>query len=255
MDTSLVRLIEELAANAWPAEIVQHLGGWRLRYSGGSSRRVNSVWPNLPPAGDQIETALAAVEEFYQRHNTIPRFQICPASLPQELPAMLAALGYHTDAHTAVKIAPVKTVLANTKQSACKITSSATLTEAWFQSYTRASGYMQESLPIRRGILNRIGPEKNFILLTENGKQVATGLGVLERGWMGVFCVVTDSICRRRGFASGVMHLLADWGKSRGAEKIYLQVMEDNTPALRLYQRMGFEHLYQYSYYQKMPAF
>jgi hypothetical protein len=42
-----IYLLEELAANAWPAEVVQFVDGWRFRYTlGVSSRRVNSVWPN-----------------------------------------------------------------------------------------------------------------------------------------------------------------------------------------------------------------
>ena len=124
------------------------------------------------------------------------------------------------------------------------------ITEDWFQTYTGVSGYSPASLPIRRGIFNRIGPATNYVLLVEGGNPVSAGLGVVERGWIGIFCVVTVPEFRRIGFASGVMHALADWGMSRGVENIYLQVMEDNPPALRLYQGMGFEHLYTYSYYE-----
>jgi ribosomal protein S18 acetylase RimI-like enzyme len=62
--------------------------------------------------------------------------------------------------------------------------------------------------------------------------------------------VVTQPDHRRRGLASGVMHALADWGWSQGAEQVYLQVMNNNPPALQLYKNLGFEELYQYSYYE-----
>jgi GNAT superfamily N-acetyltransferase len=254
MNINLVRHIEELAANAWPAQTVQHLGGWRLRFSGGSSRRVNSVWPNRPRADVPLDAALVIVEDFYQRHNTVPRFQICPAALPGDLPEILAARGYYADAHTQVQTATVETVLAHTSQPDCQTISANTLTEDWFHAYVTASGYSPESLPIRRGILSRIGPKRNFLQLSENGTPVAVGLGVVERGWMGVFCVVTVLQARRRGFASSLMHALTNWGAAQGAENIYLQVMEDNGPALRLYEQMGFLHLYQYSYFQQMAA-
>ena len=48
------------------------------------------------------------------------------------------------------------------------------------------------------------------------------------------------------------MSLLADWGKAKGAGHVYLQVMDDNLPALALYDQLGFEHLYQY-YYAETP--
>jgi hypothetical protein len=254
MNTSLVRLIEELAANAWPPEVTQHLGGWRLRYSGGNSRRVNSVWPNYLPDSDDLEQVLSTVDDFYQRWEAIPLYQICPAVLPADLPNILKASGYLPYAHTAVKTAPIQTVLEKTSLPGCASASSSTLTEIWFQTYVTTSGYSQASLPIRRGILNRIGPPANFIMLSKDGAPCAVGLGVVERGWLGIFCVVTAPDQRHKGFARGVMNLLADWGKTQGAENIYLQVMEDNHPALRLYQQMGFEHLYQYSYYQPSSA-
>ena len=46
MDTDLVRFLETLAMNAWPAEKIVPLDGWYLRQHPAPSRRVNSVWPN-----------------------------------------------------------------------------------------------------------------------------------------------------------------------------------------------------------------
>ena len=43
-----VRELEELAMNAWPAEVVQTVAGWRLRFTQGVSRRANSAWSNEP---------------------------------------------------------------------------------------------------------------------------------------------------------------------------------------------------------------
>src|SRR5687768_10671958 len=41
MDTpvALVRRVEELAADAWPAEVVLQVDGWRLRWNAGATRR------------------------------------------------------------------------------------------------------------------------------------------------------------------------------------------------------------------------
>lgn len=250
MNENQVRLLEELAANAWPAEMVQHLGGWRMGFSGGESRRVNSVLPHQPPGLDDVEAAIEIVEAFYRRRGVVPRFKICPAALPADLPEHLAARGYVPDMRTAVESAPVTTVLANTSLPAGEVIASSKITQRWFQTYTGASGYSPASLPIRWGIFNRIGPQTCYVLLTEGAQPVSAGLGVVERGWIGIFCVVTVPEFRRRRFASGVMCALAEWGRTQGAEQIYLQVMEDNPPALRLYQGMGFKRQYQYSYFE-----
>ena len=94
MESEKVRFIEELAANAWRPAIEQHLGGWRMRYAGGTSRRVNSVWPNRDPGGGDVEKAVALVEAFYARYEVIPRFQLCPAARPVGLEAILTRRGY-----------------------------------------------------------------------------------------------------------------------------------------------------------------
>ncbi len=250
MDENHVRLIEELAANAWPAEMVQHLGGWRMRYTGGESRRVNSVWPNQPPGLDDPEAAIDLVEAFYHRREATPRFKICPAALPADLPKRLSNRGYQPEMLTSVKTAPVAAVLAKTCSPEGEVIATSEISERWFQTYTGASGYSPASLPIRWGIFNRIGPQPRYVLVEEDGDPVSAGLGVVERGWLGVFCVVTVPEFRRRRFASGVMHILTEWGSGQGAETVYLQVMEDNPPALRLYEGMGFTRQYQYSYYE-----
>jgi ribosomal protein S18 acetylase RimI-like enzyme len=48
---------------------------------------------------------------------------------------------------------------------------------------------------------------------------------------------------RRRGLARTVCDGLLAWAADRGATHAYVQVLADNTAAIRLYQSMGFgEH-------------
>lgn len=248
MDIDTVLLVEELAANAWRPEIEQNIDGWRLRATGGASRRVNSVWPNLEGGRLTVEERLRMAEDFYHRRGLPPRFQMCPAAIPDDLADILEKRGYIDSAHTMVQTAPMSTVLTNTKAPSVKLTCSSELEETWFQAYTEGSGYAAESLPIRHGILSRIGPAACFALLSVDGRPVATSLGVMERGWLGVFCMVTNQEDRRQGFATQALHALADWGRVQGAENIYLQVMKNNPPALAMYRKLGFEDGYQYYY-------
>ncbi len=251
MDVSQIRLVEELAANAWRAEIEQSLDGWRLRASGGDSRRVNSVWASADQGSLPLAHKLEMAEEFYMRRGLTPRFQLCAASLPPSLPEALAERGYRDHFPTSVRSAPLETVWARCGAASHQIEVFPQLDDLWFQTYTSASGYSPESLAVRRGILERVGPKSAFALLRLAGEAAATGLGVVERGWLGVFCVVTYAHFRRQGLATQVMRALAEWGAREQVGKVYLQVMDDNRAALSLYEKLGFSKLYQYWYAEK----
>jgi ribosomal protein S18 acetylase RimI-like enzyme len=79
------------------------------------------------------------------------------------------------------------------------------------------------------------------------------GLVVVERSWAGLFCMATRPEDRRRGVASAGARRAAGWAAGRGARRLYLQVEEDNLPALRLYRRLGFWPSHHY-HYRVMPA-
>jgi ribosomal protein S18 acetylase RimI-like enzyme len=247
--TNLISHLEELAANAWPAEVVQVVDGWRLRFSRNVTRRANSVWPNGAGDHHSLVKKLALVEDFYARRGCPARYQICPAAQPADLDEILAARGYTSDAHTAVQIAPLETALAPaTSHYPYSVSIRETFDEPWFDAYCQAEQVSVHAAEARRGILQRIGPRTGYALSHLEGQIVAVGLGVVERDWLGLFSLVTFPEFRRQGAATAVIHALAQWGQRYGASQIYLQVMADNAPALALYARLDFETLYHYHY-------
>jgi ribosomal protein S18 acetylase RimI-like enzyme len=76
----------------------------------------------------------------------------------------------------------------------------------------------------------------------------AVAHGVLVDGWLCVTAVTVDERHRRRGLATAVMAGLAAWARERGAHSCVLQVAGANTPALTLYQRLGFTEHHRYHY-------
>ncbi len=252
MSLKTIHLIEELAANAWRAEIEQYLDGWRMRYNQGVNRRTNSVWPNTSTGRMEIEEKLEQVEAFYQRHNIIPRFQITKAAQPENLPDILEQRGYTPDAHTNVQTAPLQTVLDNTApNTAFTPAIHETFADEWFSAYRALENLDDHTAAMRTGTLKRIGPRRAFTLLKDQDKTIAVGLGVAERGWVGIFCMSTHPDHRRQGAANHILHAIANWAKNRSAENCYLQVMQNNAPALALYNKVGFETLYHYYYAEK----
>lgn len=249
MSTDHIHLLEELAANAWPAEIIQVVDGWRLRYTGNVHRRVNSVWPNEDNGRYPLSTKLELVEAFYQQRQAPARFQICPAALPAPLDEVLAERGYVIDAPTHVQTAALPPILHHTTAT-YPATLSPSFDEAWFAFDVASAQRSPHAAGVRRGIMQRIGPLAAYVTVPLDEQIVGIGLGVVERGWLGLFNMRTHVAYRRQGIATAVIHHLAHWGQLEGASHIYLQVEQDNPVAQRLYEKVGFTTLYAYHYRQ-----
>lgn len=244
---ALVRHIEDLALRAWPPAVVQDLDGWRLRYDGGVTQRANSVWPNGARGRLSLEDRLRAVEEFYRERELPALYQLTPASLPSDLDAVLARRGYRTAAPTSVQTASIDRVLERTESSEHLVTIDS-FHDEWFEAYCEEASRDTYDATVRRGILQRIEPGSGYATLCSQGRPVAVGLGVVEAGWVGIFCMATLPAFRRQGAGAAVLRSLAEWGRQQGAEQVYLQVTEANVEARPLYAKAGFEMLYTYHY-------
>jgi len=244
-----IRLIEELAANAWPAAFVQTVNGWRLRYTHDVTRRANSVWPNVRTEPRDLSATFRLVEAFYAQYGLPARYQICPAAQPAELDAMLAARGYTHEARTAVQMASVASMVRQPLSTTHDVQIVKRFDESWFAGYCQAEGHAGEAAAVRAGIVRRIAGRTGYAWIAVNAQPVAVGLGVVERGWLGLFCISTHAGFRRRGAAAAIVHGLAQWAQQQhGARHAYVQVMAENAAANQLYGRFGFRTLYHYHY-------
>ena len=103
--------------NAWPAEVIQTVEGWRLRFTQGVSRRANSAWSNESSGATPLAERIAGVEAFYRARQVDACFHISVLS-PPELDAALAERGYTPNGETCVQTAAVADVLSATSRSA-----------------------------------------------------------------------------------------------------------------------------------------
>ncbi len=254
-----IEQLETLAANAWPAAEVEALAGWRLRYTAGVTRRANSVWPNGATREIEVAAKLLAAEAFYQERKLPTRYQISPAAQPGDLDDQLAGRGYAAVARTAVQVAPITTILTKTpplqQTPAFAIEVAEAFDEDWFAAYADFAEEDPAGFATRREILQRIGVSiglsTGFALLRIDNQPAAVGLGVVEAGWLGIFCMGTAPVFRRRGAARAILRTLAIWAQMQGADHTYLQVMDQNSAARPLYAGIGFETLYHYHYREK----
>ena len=167
----------------------------------------------------------------------------------------MAARGYQKDALTSVQVVEDLAALAAASQPerAVDVVAGETLTDAWLADFTTLNRVDPGRVGTMRRLLENIVPQRCFMALQHEGQTVAVALGVLERGYLGIYDVVTAPDQRQQGFGTLLLHHLLRWSCEQGACRAYLQVMLNNAPALALYAKLGFREVYQY-WYRVRPA-
>jgi ribosomal protein S18 acetylase RimI-like enzyme len=239
-----VDVLERCAYDAWPAEEVERLRGWRLRAMRGVTRRANSVW-TFEGTPDSLQQRIDRVEVWYAAHRLAPTFQITDRSRPEGLDAALAKRGYAIDAPVSIQIARADDVLARGASDDALVTR--TWSDEWFE-ISALRGRFATVADTYRGLLERIGTSARFALARIDGQPAAVGLGVAGAGWMGVFSMLTLPSARRRGAARAVLGALAATARQEGIDALYLQVERSNAAAMALYAAASFRELYGYHY-------
>jgi len=240
----MIRTIEELSMNAWPAMQTLHYDGWVLRCADGYTKRANSVYP-LHPSKMNVDEKIEFCESFYRDWNLPAVFKLTRASTPADLDAKLEVQGYRAESQTSVQLLDLKT-------GGHEISRDVVLTsedsEKWHTSFARMNNVNAAHRTTHENILRAILLKKCYVSIIDDGKIIGCGLAVLQGDYLGIFDIVIDTDHRGRGHGTNLMTALLSWGRDAGASTAYLQVMCDNGPALRLYEKLGFQEKYQYWY-------
>lgn len=248
-------LLDELMANAWRPAVVESYGGWRYRWADGVTRRANSAL--AMGANGSVAELVARAEAFYGKRRVRTLIQVTTASAPPGLATFLQERGYRATARTLVEQAATRDVVERTRRSEYKIEITAAPTDEWFDTYwsnDAIHGRNDTDKAVCRTVLLAPGLPTAFAAARCGAEVLGVGQLVIERGWGGVQCMVTDPSHRRRGVAGAVLHGLAEEGLRCGVEHMYLGVMADNHAAASLYARAGFAVAHEYSYYAGQTA-
>jgi GNAT superfamily N-acetyltransferase len=247
---SLLTLIEELSLNAYPGVQMLHYDGWVLCLSPGRWRRANSVQimqPSLLLLDEKIDTC----EAVYGGRGKKTVFKLTRQSQAEIEPALIAR-GYALDAETSVQMKAFTPVapLADFPDVTATLAPDEAYKQSFFAIHHLAEHERGPWARIQQGILPLCG----YLGLQVEGETVAVAIGVVERGWLGVYGVGVRPEFRRRGYGGRIMQALLAWGAAHGATHSYLQVMIDNPPALALYNQLGYREAYRYWYRQQERA-
>ncbi|OBF31561.1 GCN5 family acetyltransferase [Mycobacterium sp. ACS1612] len=212
--TGDIRNLEHAAALAWPGAEHEWVDGWLLRFGHGSTRRANSAVPLDVSVG-----AVGAVVDWYAARG-LPPLVAAPDRLLRVPPSV------PTDGENLVMTGELAIGAA-----AVDITDAPD--DEWLRLYRR-------EVPV--DVLTAVVDGDvafGAIAGAAVGRAAVTTAPDGTR-WVGLSAVHVVPEERRRGLARKVCAGLLAWGGERGAKRAYVQVLTDNTAAIRLYESMGF---------------
>ncbi|MGK2865388.1 MAG: N-acetylglutamate synthase, CG3035 family [Mycobacterium sp.] len=219
---SEIRAVEHAAALAWPGTEQHWQDGWLLRAGGGHTSRANSAVPLLFSSSTE---ALPAIIAWYAERNLEPWLALPERLLPLKNPG----------------IKPTRMLVRDvTPESFPDVTLSPEPSADWLQTYQR---------DVPSAVLTAV--VDGAVTFASLGD--AVGRGAVTTGpdgtrWLGVSCVRVAESARRTGLARAVCAALQTWGAEQGATRAYVQVLEDNEPALTLYESAGFRLHHRHRY-------
>ena len=117
------------------------------------------------------------------------------------------------------------------------------LTEAWFTAYR---AYRPVDDEAARAILTGSPAQAFATVRDDDGGVIGIGRLGLAAAWGGIAAMWVDPSARRRGIATVMLAALARSAQRAGAASLHLQTDTDNTTALALYERHGFERHHAY---------
>ena len=247
-DPHLVVGLEGRLMNAWPSFDYQAYDGWILRLADGYSKRANSATPFVPGAALDEELIDTMVARFVEA-NVRPTFRLNGLEAP-DADHMLKLRGFNEVEPTHVLTAPIR-------DGDCTLDPEVRLephvTKRWVREAAQSYGGDKADDGTLMKIVSRIHQKTAFATLSLDDQPVAWGLGVAERGYLGLYDIVVSPDLRGIGLGRRVVASLIAWGCGQGAHTAYLQVREENEIARSLYGALGFGTAYRYTH-RVMPG-
>ena len=249
---------------AWPAMETARLGDWVLRASRGFTQRANSVVTAGSP-GLPVPAALDAVERWYAARALPANLTLAgPVGFdPADDAVGVEALrrGYLARVQTLTLTAPTRLIAdlppAQRFQGHPRVGDpqevelGGELTDEWFTAYR---AYREVDDEAARAILTGSPAQVFATVRDDDGTVVGIGRLGLAAAWGGIAAMWVAPAARRRGIATGMMAALARAADRAGAASLHLQTDTDNTSALALYERHGFERHHAYVNLRRAPT-
>ena len=246
----VVRRLEAAGFRDWPASSSHYDGAWLIRLTASHpAKRLNSVNPLDPSDHHQMERRVARAVGRFAAYGRPAMFRISPLASPL-IDAYLDKAGWTRLGESCVM-----------HLNLAKLDLSGALVHIPMKDLNR---FMSAALVVRdfdrslrpglTEIISSIKAETGLFVIEDKGAPVGTAIVAHEGDLAGLFEVGSRSTARRQGHARAAIMAALKWAKSRGARRAWLQVENDNAPAIGLYESVGFRRVYNYHYRQEPQA-
>jgi len=241
-----VLFLEELQSNAFPALQTVMYDGWSIRFGGGFTYRVNCANPMYPetlPVGEKVEY----VENLYRESGlSMAIFKLHEGMEPQRLrecESGLDAMGYGTERRGNIFLCDLS---AFDRKPQAEVRVDTVMDDVWLDGFLTMNGTADAQRAAAISMLKNIHYPIAAASIWEDGKMIACGLGVAERGYIGLYDIYVAESCRRRGLGGDICTAIMQTGKAWDCTHAYLQVLSDNLGARALYHQLGYAENYEY---------
>lgn len=238
--------LDEIMSRGWRALEEEALDGWVARFSGGVTKRANSVLPLLAPEDTRL--AIEAIEERYSSRGLPAIFQISPDAKPADLDLLLAELGYVKDSPTVVQyLALSEPGPGTSSETDPRIHHADEPSQQWLETLWSVEGpHDLAGQTLSRSILART--PSSYVSLVVAGRIEAVARLARVGTLGGIYAVATREESRSRGHGRTIVQAVLIEAAARGLDGVWLQVVESNAVARKLYESLGFETISRYHY-------
>lgn len=241
-----IKKIEDLSLNAWPSYQMQVYDGWILRFSHFYTHRTNCA-EQIGPSALPLSEKIGFTESAYRKWGTPCIFKVAPVGDPA-LDRLLEERGYGIEHETTVMTRSLgDEVTCRRLPEDVRLVIRERVDDVWLDALFSLK---RDVSPLHKRIVPQmyaaIPMDEIAVSAVSGDRVIGTGLGILDRGSVGVYAIHVEEEQRRRGIASAIVGRILIEAKRRGAEDAYLQVVSDNQPAKVLYRSIGFSDCYRY---------
>ena len=246
-DLVAVQACEERLVNCWPALDTLVMDGWAVRFANGYSGRANSA-SAIRPGATLDDAMLAVITGLFRAKGLAPAVRVTPLADPS-VEARLAGACWQVVTRSIGMIGAPRAAAADSAVHLAQQPG-----DAWIDGVTAWQEASKRNPAHLGAIVRRILMPAVFASLEEEGRTLAYGMCVLDRGMAELGSIVVSPEARGKGLGRRLVGSLSAWARAQGARRIFLQVEASNGVARNLYRSIGLSELYGYTEYRLLPA-
>ena len=236
--------IEELSMNAWPSIQTVVYDGWIIRLANGYTKRANSINP-IYHSKINLEEKIQYCKKIYAKYNLPAVYKLVECDEHKIIDNKLSTLKYEIVDITSVQICNDIKIL---EKDYSGINMSTDFNREWINGFIECSNIKTEFTNTLKTMLENITGDKIVIYKETNNEIIGCGYGVIESEYVGLFDIIVKENKRGNGYGKEIVESLLSEARKAGIKKSYLQVVNNNEIAKRLYKGIGYSEKYKYWY-------